>query len=105
MPKPPHPPQALGPRRAKPAIGPSAWGGWGGFGMVVAPLWWVANYLLFAWLFRRNIPLLIAALAVPILALYGHAHHRFSLLPFILLPLAALLARAPIPRPLLPPLS
>ncbi len=82
-------------------LGPSAWGGWGGFGMVVAPLWWVANYLLFAWLFRRNIPLLIAALAVPILALYGHAHHRFSILPFILLALAALLERATIPRALL----
>src|SRR5258708_25253957 len=82
-------------------LGPSAWGGGGGFGMVVAPLWWVAHYLLFAWLFRRNIPLLIAALAVPILALYGHAHHRFSILPFVLLALAALLERATIPRALL----
>jgi hypothetical protein len=79
-------------------LGRSAWGGWGAFGMVLTPLWWVAHYLLFVWLFRRNIPLLIAALVVPIIAVFGYVHHRFSILPFILLAFAALLERATIPR-------
>src|SRR6266849_4783011 len=79
-------------------FGDSIWGGSAGSAMLLAPLWWTTTYLLFLYLFRRNVPLLIAAVADPVLGAYMDGHWRFAPLSLILLALAALLERATWPR-------
>lgn len=75
-------------------FGDTIWGGMTGFAFLATPLWWLTHYLLFVYLFRGRAPLLLAALAVPLLAAFPYVHWRFIPFPLILLALAGLLRRA-----------
>jgi hypothetical protein len=74
-------------------FGRSIWGARAGFDFWATPLWWLAYYALFIYLFRRRPLLLLVALAVPLCGAYPFAHYRFAFYPLILLALAALLRK------------
>ena len=79
-------------------FGHTLWGSMAAFEFFATPAWWIANYFLFVYLFRRHLLLVIAALAVPFTASYGMVHFRFLPYPLILLALAAVIRAATWPR-------
>jgi hypothetical protein len=72
-------------------FGKTIWGAASGFDFWGTPLFWLAYYALFVYLFRRRPLLLLATVVVPVIGAFPFAHHRFILYPPILLALGALL--------------
>ena len=72
----------------------SRWGHIAGSALLVTPLYWIGNYLLSAYLFRRNLLFLAGSQLVLILGwIEGIGADRMILLPLVLLGLAAVLER------------
>jgi hypothetical protein len=82
----------------------SRWGGLAGQQMLVLPLYWFLNYLLFVRLFRRSWIAIAATVLMTAAAtqfgqgLFFHTHYRMLLAPVVLLVFARLLDRSTWPR-------
>jgi hypothetical protein len=74
------------------------WGTFAGASVLVLPAYWLSQYFLFAYLFRRNLLFLLGTQLAVVLGLVRDAHIRFVLLPFALLLLAAVLRKPTWPR-------
>jgi hypothetical protein len=74
------------------------WGYYAGALMIVTPVYFISQYVLFAYLFGRNVLFLAGTQLAVVLGLIGDVHFRFVLMPFALLFLAALLRRPSWPR-------
>jgi hypothetical protein len=67
------------------------WGYFAGAAMIIAPVYFISQYFLFAYLFGRNVLFLLGTQVGVVLGLIRDVHFRFVLLPFALLLLAAVL--------------
>jgi hypothetical protein len=67
------------------------WGYFAGATMIVAPVYFLSQYFLFAYLFRRNILFLLGTQVAVVLGVIDDVHFRFVLLPVALLLLATVL--------------
>lgn len=76
----------------------SRWGGLAGATMIVFPAYWLGQYLLFVYLFGRNVLFLLGTQLAVVLGLIRDVHIRFALMPFALLLLAAVLRKPTWPR-------
>jgi hypothetical protein len=76
----------------------SRWGGFAGFAVLLAPLYWLGQYFLFVYLFGRNVLFLFGTQVAVVLGLFRDVHLRFALMPFALLLLAAVLRRPTWPK-------
>ena len=74
------------------------WGYNAGALMIVAPVYFISQYFLFAYLFRRNVLFLLGTQLAVVLGLIADVHFRFVLMPFALLLLAAVLRKPSWPR-------
>jgi hypothetical protein len=71
----------------------SRWGHYAGALMIVAPVYFISQYFLFAYLFRRNVLFLLGTQLAVVLGLIADVHVRFVLMPVALLLLAAVLRK------------
>lgn len=71
----------------------SQWGRFAAYSLLTAPFYLVSTFLLFAYLFRRNIPFLLLSGLVLVDGTFAPADVRFILWPLSLLLLAAVLNR------------
>jgi hypothetical protein len=74
------------------------WGYYAGAEMIVAPVYFISQYFLFAYLFRRNLLFLFGTQVAVVLAVIDDVHFRFVLMPIALLLLAAVLRTPTWPR-------
>jgi hypothetical protein len=74
------------------------WGYYAGASMIVAPVYFISQYYLFTYLFRRNVLFLIGTQIAVVLGVIHDVHFRFVLLPVALLLLAAVLRTPSWPR-------
>ena len=74
------------------------WGYFAGATMIVAPLYFISQYFLFAYLFRGNLLFLFGTQVAVVLGVIDDVHFRFVLLPIALLSLATVLRKPSWPR-------
>jgi hypothetical protein len=74
------------------------WGYYAGALMMVAPVYFISQYFLLAYLFRRNVLFLLGTQVAVVLGVIHDVHFRFVLMPVALLLLAAVLRTATWPR-------
>jgi len=83
---------------ARGVFGDSRWANQAVGAAFLNPLFWVGQWFLCRYLFRRNWLLLAASQALALLGALPFVHTRMMLLPYLLLALGALLGRATWPR-------